>query len=90
MAETSQKTILQNVSIKNAAGELDSPAIIGASFEDIIDTREDKTPYTLAQFYDAFMDYISNTDMFYYGETQPVNSHMKIWIDESETNQDNL
>lgn len=92
MADTSQKQILQNVAIKNAAGELDSPATIGASFEDVIDMREGKTPYTVAQLFDAVMDFFQTTDMFCYTDDgiPPENSHMKIWIDTKETNQDNL
>lgn len=92
MVETSQKEILQRATPKAPAGESESPAIIGAGFEDIIDTREGKDPYTLAQFYDAVMDFFKTIDMFCYttdGE-EPKNSHMKIWIDNSETNQDHL
>lgn len=88
MADTAQKEILQSVAVKNAAGSVDEPAVIGASFEDIIDTREGKTPYTVAQFFDAVMDFFQTTDMFYYGDEQPKNNHMQIWIDTNSTQND--
>lgn len=95
MVETSQKEILQNVAVKQPTGErgsLGSPVIVGASFEDIIDTREGKNPYTLAQLFDAVMDFFQTSDMFCYTDNgeAPQNSHMKIWIDADATNQDNL
>lgn len=87
MAETAQQEFLQSVSVKNVSGELNSPVLIGASFENVIDTRENKVPYTLAQFYDNVMEYFNRTHYLYYGKTEPNNTHNKIWIDTSETNQ---
>lgn len=88
MAETAQTEFLQSVSVKNSAGDFNSPVLIGASFENVVDTRENRIPFTLAQFYDNVMEYFNRTHYLYYGKTEPNNAHNKIWIDTSLTNQD--
>lgn len=90
MAETAQREVLQSVSVKQEGGEFGLPILVGASFENVVDTREDKPPYTLAQFYDNVMEFFTRNHYLYYGDKAPINAHNKIWIDTSKTNQDGI
>lgn len=83
MAETAQQEFLQSVSVKNKTGEFDPPVLVGASFDNVVDTRKDKAPYTLAQFYDNVMEFFQRNAYVFYGDKEPINDHTKIWIDTS-------
>lgn len=60
---------------------------IGADFANVIDSRNG---YTLAQFFDSYLSFLKESNFVYTGSTQPVNSHVSLWIDTGHTNQDNL
>ena len=81
-----QKVRLQNVAVKQDTGDVGTPVPISATFENVIDNREGKGNYTVAQLFDAFMDFITNADFVYYGAEPPANEHMRIWIDTAHKN----
>lgn len=80
-------TSIKKVSQKGKDGILSSPVSLGANFENVIDERLNKGNYSLAQFFDSYIDFIKNSYFVHYGKTAPVNSHTSIWID---TNYDNF
>lgn len=84
---TAQKTLLRDVSVKRDTGDLTSPVYVGTTFEDTIDSRRGKTPYTLAQFFDHYLNFMQNADFIYYGSVKPTNNHVKLWLDTSTNNQ---
>lgn len=83
----SNSTLVTKVLRKNETGELQTPVTIGVDFDNVIDTRSNKGGYSLAQFFDAYVDYMNGTDFIYYGANQPQNTHTALWIDTSVTNQ---
>lgn len=78
--------IVRGVSTKRPPNEggWSEPYPIGALFENIIDTESGGI--TLKQFFDAYLSFIEEVNLFHYGNSEPTNSHMQIWIDTSETN----
>lgn len=83
-----QKNLVREVIRKNDDGTLEASQIIGASFDDVIDTRANKGNYTLSQFFDNYIDYMNNTTFVSRGTVSPANTHIGVWIDETQTNQD--
>lgn len=80
------RTVLKNVSIKQDDGSLSTPTPIGATFMDVIDSRPGFGQYSLAQFFDNYMDFMKNTTFVYRGENKPQNKHIGIWLDTSVDN----
>ncbi len=85
-----QKVLANQVSDKRADGSFTDPLPFGVTFENVIDTREDGSKRTLAQFYDNYMAFINQAPFIYYGDTQPENPHIKLWIDTAHDNQSEL
>lgn len=83
-----EKKLVKQVAIKQDNGSMGTPYKVGASFEEIIDERKGKGNYTLAQFFDNYLEFMKNTTFVYEGPTKPENQHIGIWIDTSKTNQD--
>ena len=82
------KSFVKKVGQKAKDGSLTLPySEFGVGFENVVDTRKDKDNYSLAQFFDNYMDYMKNTTFVYTGKTQPTNTHVGIWIDTSSSNQ---
>ena len=82
------KSFVKKVGQKAKDGSLTMPySEFGVGFENVVDTRKDKDNYSLAQFFDNYMDYMKNTTFVYTGKTQPTNTHVGIWIDTSSSNQ---
>ena len=82
------KSFVKKVGQKAKDGSLTMPySEFGVDFENVVDTRKDKGNYSLAQFFDNYMDYMKNTTFVYTGKTQPTNTHVGIWIDTSSSNQ---
>lgn len=82
------KSFVKKVGQKAKDGSLTMPySEFGVGFENVVDTRKDKGHYSLAQFFDNYMDYMKNTTFVYTGKTQPTNTHVGIWIDTSSSNQ---
>lgn len=84
---TAQKTLLQDVSIKRDTGDLSSPTPVGVTFDNVIDSRAAKGNYTLAQFLDSYLEFMQGADFIYHGSVKPTNTHVKLWLDTSTTNQ---
>lgn len=84
---TAQKTLLKDVSVKQDTGDMSSPTPVGVLFENVVDSRSNKGNYTLQQFFDNYMAYMQAANFIYYGTEKPTNTHIKIWIDTSKTNQ---
>lgn len=85
----STSTLVKEVAQKSQEGQLQTPVQFGVKFEDVIDTRSGKGNYSLAQLFDAYIDYMKNANFVYSGDTKPVNTHMSLWIDTSITNHEN-
>lgn len=82
------KSFVKKVGQKAKDGSLTLPySEFGVGFENVVDMRKDKGNYSLAQFFDNYMDYMKNTTFVYTGKTQPTNTHVGIWIDTSSSNQ---
>ena len=82
------KSFVKKVGQKAKDGSLTMPySAFGVGFENVVDTRRDKGNYSLAQFFDNYMDFMKNTTFVYTGKTQPTNTHVGIWIDTSSSNQ---
>lgn len=77
--------LVNSVSIKQEDGTMTASKKIGATFEQIIDPA---TKQTLKQFYDNYLQFMKTADFVYYGDTQPTNTHIKLWIDTAHNNQD--
>lgn len=82
-----QKSLVQQVAVKQDNGTMSSMTNIGATFDNVIDSRIGKGNYSLTQFFDAFMEYMQSADFVYYGATEPLNHHHRIWIDTGHSNQ---
>ena len=82
------KSFIKKVGQKAKDGSLTLPySEFGVGFDNVVDTRSGKGNYSLAQFFDNYMDYMKNTTFVYIGKTQPTNTHVGIWIDTSSSNQ---
>jgi hypothetical protein len=82
------KSFIKKVGQKAKDGSLTLPySEFGVGFDNVVDTRSGKGNYSLAQFFDNYMDYMKNTTFVYTGKTQPTNTHVGIWIDTSSSNQ---
>lgn len=82
------KSFVKKVGKKAKDGSLTLPySEFGVGFENVVDTRRDKGNYSLAQFFDNYMDFMKNTTFVYTGKAQPANTHVGIWIDTSSSNQ---
>ena len=82
------KSFVKKVGKKAKDGSLTLPySEFGVGFDNVVDTRMDKGNYSLAQFFDNYMDFMKNTTFVYTGKTQPTNTHVGIWIDTSSSNQ---
>lgn len=77
--------LLQDIAEKLDNGEMGRQVPFSSSFKNTVDTREGKTHYTLAQFFDHYMNFMQNADFIYYGSNEPTNKHIKIWIDTSKS-----
>lgn len=82
------KSFIKKVGQKAKDGSLTLPySEFGVGFDNVVDTRSGKGNYSLAQFFDNYMDYMKHTTFVYTGKTQPTNTHVGIWIDTSSSNQ---
>lgn len=83
------KNLIKNVIKKNEDGTLDTPIPFGATFSEVIDSRSSVGKnFTLSQFYDNYDSFMNSAIFTYRGPNTPTNTHVGIWIDTSETNQD--
>ena len=81
-----EKKLVRQVTVKGEDGQLGNPYSIGATFEEIVDTRAGKGNYSLAQFFDNYVDFMNSTSFIAYGDTKPTNTHVRFWIDTSSSN----
>lgn len=81
-----EKKLVRQVTVKGEDGQLGNPYSIGATFEEIVDTRAGKGNYSLAQFFDNYIDFMNSTNFVAYGDTKPANTHARLWIDTSSSN----
>lgn len=82
--------VLWDVAEQQETGTPSSPVKIGVSFDNVIDTNNQTPNYSLTQFFKHYMDFMENADFIYYGAIEPKNKHVRMWIDTSQTNLDNL
>lgn len=85
------KKIIRSAAVKQPDGTLADELPFGSTFADVIDaagSRTGATGYSLAQFFDSYIGFVNNSPLTYVGATHPTNSHVKLWIDTSVTNQD--
>lgn len=80
-----QSNLVKKVAIKNEQGTIGTPYNIGADFADVVDSRSNKGNYSLQQFFDNYLDYMTNADFIYYGVSKPTNPKIRLWINTSET-----
>lgn len=66
--------------VKKDNGSLEGPTKFGASFSEIVDTRKD-AKYTLAEFFDNYLNFMNNTTFVYQGNSEPQNHKIGLWID---------
>lgn len=85
-----QTNLVKEVAIKQNDGTLGSYYKIGGSFSEIVDTRTGKGNYSLAQFFDNYLNFMKNTTFVYAGVDKPANTHIGLWLDTGHSNQDNL
>lgn len=87
---TQFKELLTKAAVKQNDGTLGSYTPIGASFEDVFDTRGSKDDgfYSLAQFFDNYLAFIKNVKLVHTGDIQPTNTNYCFWIDTGHTNHD--
>ena len=89
MATSESMPLIRKVALKQGDGTLGNDNTIGAVFTDIVDAeRAGASGYSLDQFFDSYIKFMSNADFVYTGDVEPQNHHIKIWIDTSVTNQD--
>lgn len=82
------KSFIKKVGQKAKDGSLTMPySEFGVGFDNVVDTRSGKGNYSLAQFFDNYINYMNNATFVYTGKTQPTNTHVGIWIDTSSSNQ---
>lgn len=81
------KTLITDIAQKQEDGSLGAPYDIGADFADIVDGRAGGEGYTLQQFYDHYINFMKNGYFVASGSTQPVNNHIMLWFDTSQSNQ---
>lgn len=82
------KPLVKDVGIKQENGLAPDPYYkFGAAFSEIIDDRSGRGNYTLAQFFDDYTEFMKTTTFVYSGANKPVNKHVGIWIDTSQSNQ---
>lgn len=87
---TKTKDFLTKAAVKQNDGTLGSYTPIGASFEDVYDTRGDNSNgfYSLAQFFDNYLAFVKDVKLVHAGDTQPTNPNYCFWIDTGHTNHD--
>lgn len=89
MATNTTMPFVRKVAVKQQDGGLGSDNTIGATFSDVVDAdRSGATGYSLDQFFDSYMRFMKEANFVYAGDVKPQNSHIKIWLDTSVTNQD--
>lgn len=77
--------LVKTVAVKNEEGTLGNDYKFGTTFEEVIDGRASKGGYSLAQFFDNYMDFMNNSFFVYRGENEVTNTKMGVWIDTGET-----
>lgn len=82
VASSETLPLVRKVAVKQSDGSLSADRTIGAVFTDIVDAeRSGATGYSLDQFIDSYLKFMSETPFVYVGNEEPDNSHIKIWID---------
>lgn len=81
------KTLITNVAQKQEDGSLGAPITFGADFADIVDGRAGGENFSLQQFYDHYMNFMKNGYFVTSGTNTPVNNHVTLWFDTSQSNQ---
>lgn len=86
MANSTTRNLVRKVVTKQEDGTLSNDYVIGAIFDDIVDgERAGATGYTLSQFIDNYMNFMSNVPFIYVGANEPTNTHIGLWIDTGHT-----
>lgn len=83
-----EQNLIREVAVKQDDGTMGSYTKIGSTFSEVVDTRSGNGNYSLAQFFDNYLDFMNNTTFVYTGTDTPSNSHVGFWIDTSKTNHD--
>lgn len=85
MASTS-KNLIRKVAVKQSDETFSNDYTIGAIFDDIVDgERVGATGYSLSQFIDSYLSFLTNVPFIYIGADTPTNSHIGLWIDTGHT-----
>lgn len=90
MANTKTVTSVQRVAVKQEDGTLGEEQRIGVTSDYVVDTN---SSYTLDQIIKHYLSFIKKVPFIYDSDDgiEPTNTqHISIWIDRSETNQDNI
>ena len=82
MAET--KKVIHKVVEKTGDDTFGEDYAFINTFENIVD---EDTGCTLSQFLDNYLQFLQENVYTQVSDSEPVNSHVKIWIDTSITNQ---
>ena len=91
MAAEASQTLIRKAATKTQTGSLSRKRNFGASFTDVLDVdRDAATNISLDSFFDNVQAFFQEASFIYYGNEEPTNKHIQIWVDTSTTNQDNL
>lgn len=84
MARSETMPLVRKVAVKQENGTLSNDSTFGALFTDVVDSdRSGATGYSLDQFIDSYIDFMTNTSFVYSGNEEPDNTHVALWVDTS-------
>lgn len=82
MASSTTMPLVRKIAQKQEDGTLGQDNTIGAIFTDIVDAeRVGATGYSLDQFIDSYIAFMTSAPFIYSGNEEPDNSHIALWID---------
>lgn len=79
-----ERRLLKEVQVKTETGELSAPVKVGVESDNVLltnfkDSADNK--YTLTQLVSNYKQFMDEADFIYYGDEQPTNPRIKLWID---------
>lgn len=81
---------LDHIAIKEKSGSISDDIPIGVPFDRVYLTDADGATINLQQFYNNYIKYMNETAFVHSGNVEPNNHHIKIWIDQDSSNQDDI
>lgn len=74
--------LIRKVAEKQTDGTLGDDNTIGAVFTDVVDAeRTGATGYSLDQFIDSYLAFMTANQFTYVGNEKPTNHHIALWVD---------